>query len=346
MLRRWQHRVWLGLQQNRSYICFMEKAKKLVRFDWAMKKLLRHKANFGILEGFLSELLHDNIKIIEILDSESNKETKEDKFNRVDILVKDEKDQLIIIEIQNTRQYDYFQRMLYGASKTLSEHIKQGDEYLEVKKIISVNIVYFDLGQGNDYVYHGTTVFHGLNKPEEVLALSEKQKATFQVSTVKEIFPEYWVIKVNKFDNHAKNTLDEWVYFFKNGSVKTNFTAKGLIEAQKKLDVMKLSAFQRRDYDRYLIDLMDNASWDLSLKIDRDAMRKELKEEVREEVKEEVKEAVREEVLDLLTKELAQKALVATIFQLTTKGKIVEEISDLLDIPTETVREMIKLHRN
>ncbi len=336
----------------------MEKAKKLVRFEWAMKKLLRHKANFGILEGFLSELLHHDIKIIEILDSESNKETKEDKFKRVDILVKDEKDQLIIIEIQNIRQYDYFQRMLYGASKTLVEHIKEGDEYLEVKKVISVNIVYFDLGQGGDYVYHGTTVFHGLNKPDEVLALSEKQKATFQMTAVKEIFPEYWVIKVNKFDNHAKNTLDEWIYFFKNGSVKPSFKAKGLAEAQKKLDVMKLSAFQRRDYDSYLIDLMDNASWDLSLKIDRDAMRKELKEEVREEVKEEVKEAVREEikeevkeavreeVRDLLAKELTQKALAATIFKLNTKGKTAEEISELLDIPIETVREIMKSHRN
>lgn len=26
--------------------------RKLVSFDWAMKKILRQKANFGILEGF------------------------------------------------------------------------------------------------------------------------------------------------------------------------------------------------------------------------------------------------------------------------------------------------------
>jgi len=63
--------------------------KKHIRFDWAIKRLLRQKANFGILEGFLSELLKEDIRIIEILDSESNKETEEDKYNRVDILVKD-----------------------------------------------------------------------------------------------------------------------------------------------------------------------------------------------------------------------------------------------------------------
>ncbi|WP_421800048.1 hypothetical protein [Haliscomenobacter sp.] len=30
-------------------------AKKMVRFDWAMKKMLRHRASFAIQEGFLSE---------------------------------------------------------------------------------------------------------------------------------------------------------------------------------------------------------------------------------------------------------------------------------------------------
>ncbi len=60
-------------------------AKKLVRFDWAMKRMLRHKANFDILEGFLSELLGDAVTIKQILDSESNKEMEDDKFNRVDV---------------------------------------------------------------------------------------------------------------------------------------------------------------------------------------------------------------------------------------------------------------------
>lgn len=50
-------------------------AKKLVRFDWAMKKMLCHKANFDILEGFLSELLEEDLRIKQILDSESNKKT-------------------------------------------------------------------------------------------------------------------------------------------------------------------------------------------------------------------------------------------------------------------------------
>ncbi|GHV15554.1 hypothetical protein AGMMS49938_14050 [Fibrobacterales bacterium] len=41
--------------------------KQLIRFVWAIKRILRNKADYGILEGFLSELFKDDIKIKEIL---------------------------------------------------------------------------------------------------------------------------------------------------------------------------------------------------------------------------------------------------------------------------------------
>ncbi len=234
-------------------------AKKLVRFDWAMKKMLRHKANFDILEGFLSELLLEEIKIKQILDSESNKETENDKFNRVDILVEDSKGELIIIEIQNSKEYDYFHRMLYGTSKAITEHIKEGQPYADVKKVISITIVYFDLGQGKDYVYHGTTIFKGIHK-NDILTLAEKQIGLYKKNNVHEIFPEYWIIKVGKFGNRVKDKLDEWIYFFKNAEIKNDFSAKGLKEANERLDEMKLNEKDAKDYKKYLKNLRDVAS--------------------------------------------------------------------------------------
>ena len=73
---------------------------KLIRFDWAMKTILRDKANFDVLEGFLAALLNDdNIKILHILESESNQKTEDDKFNRVDLLIQDTENKKIYIEI-------------------------------------------------------------------------------------------------------------------------------------------------------------------------------------------------------------------------------------------------------
>ena len=237
----------------------MKKTKKLIRFDWAMKKLLRHKANFDILEGFLTELLGENIKIQKILESEGNKESEDDKHNRVDMLVENGKGELIIIEVQNSQEYDYFHRILFGASKAVTEYIKEGEPYASVKKVISVTIAYFDLGQGKDYVYHGTTSFKGIHK-HDILNLSAKQKELYEKENVHEIFPEYWLIKVSKFRNRIMDKLDEWIYFLKNGEVQEGFSAKGLSEAKEKLDEMKMSDAEREAYQRYLKKLRDIAS--------------------------------------------------------------------------------------
>ena len=139
----------------------MEGTGKYIRFDWAMKRLLRDKANFGVLEGLLTTLLNEKITINRLLESESNQEDEFDKQNRVDLLAENDRGELFIIEVQNNTEYAYFQRMLFGTSKLVTEYINRGQGYNNIRKIYSVNIVYFNLGNGTDVVYHGTQSCRG-----------------------------------------------------------------------------------------------------------------------------------------------------------------------------------------
>ncbi|MBQ6666896.1 MAG: hypothetical protein IJM65_02120 [Bacteroidales bacterium] len=59
-----------------------------IRFDWAAKHILRDKADFSVFEGFLTVLLKERVEIVELLESESNQQNEDDKFNRVDIKAK------------------------------------------------------------------------------------------------------------------------------------------------------------------------------------------------------------------------------------------------------------------
>ena len=220
----------------------------LIRFDWAMKRLLRDKSNYVVLEGFLSTLLGEDLHIVRFLESEANQTEVNDKFNRADMLVEDEQGRLLIIEVQNNHELDYFHRMLYGVSKTISEYINLGDDYDKVKKIYSINIVYFELGQGKDYVYHGKTIFRGLHDPNDVLQLSIRQRERFIGKDAGDIFPEYYVLRVNDFDKIAKTPLDEWIEFLKTGNIDSSATAKGLPEARERLRVDSLSDQDRRAY--------------------------------------------------------------------------------------------------
>lgn len=233
--------------------------RKLISFDWAIKRLLRSKVNFGILEGFLSELLFEDITILEILEGESNQDDRDDKYNRVDIKVKNDKEEIILIEIQYGRELDYMQRMLYGTSRVITEHIKEGEAYSKIVKVISINIIYFDFGDGDDYIYRGTTIFKGLHN-NSILKLNPKQKELYTTDKIDKIYPEYYVIKVNNFDENAKSTLDEWIYFLKTEQIENNFKAKGLDEAKEKLDIMKFDDEERSSYERYKQHLHDQAS--------------------------------------------------------------------------------------
>ena len=234
---------------------------KLVRFDWAMKHLLRDKANYSVLEGFLSVLLNEKVIIKQILSSQANKETEDDKYNDVDVLVENAKGELIIVEVQNAKEHDYFHRILYGTSKVIAEYIKEGKAYADVKKVISITIAYFDLGQGEDYVYHGTNTFRGIHK-NDLLTLSNKQKELYNRQHVFEIYPEYWIIKAGIFDEEqVHDELDEWIYFFKTGEVKDEFTAPGLAEAKVKLNKLKLKPKARKEYEAFLERLRKLASY-------------------------------------------------------------------------------------
>ncbi|MBF0181349.1 MAG: Rpn family recombination-promoting nuclease/putative transposase [Magnetococcales bacterium] len=237
----------------------MAKRRLWISFDWALKRLLRSKANFDILEGFLSELLKEEIRIVELLESESNKESRHDKSNRVDLKVRNARDELILIEIQYEREQDYLQRLLYGASRAITEHLAESEPYSRVVKVISVSILYFDLGQGDDYLYRGTTTFRGMHINDE-LALTEGQKALFKRHSVPEIFLEYYLIKVNRFNDIARDTLDEWIFFLKNEEIRDEFTARGLARAKEQLTVLKLPDAERQAYESYKEDLHYQAS--------------------------------------------------------------------------------------
>ena len=259
--------------------------RNLIRFDWAIKRLLRNKADYFVLEGFLSELLKEDLAIQNVLESESNQRVNTDKFNRVDLLVKNAKEELLIIEIQNQSEYDYFHRMAYGTSKAIAEYISVGDPYVNIKKVFSINIVYFDLGQGEDYVYHGKTDFIGIHKLDKLL-LSAKQTELLGKTEPYQIFPEYYVIKVNKFNDIAKDSLDQWIYYLKNNEIKDDFNARGIDKARELWRVDSLSEEDQKNYSRHIEDLRYGASMAWTMKVDaEDRVRKDEKMQIARELK-------------------------------------------------------------
>lgn len=245
----------------------MKEYRTCIRFDWAAKRLLRDKANFVVLEGLVSVLLNQNIKIQEILESEGNSPQEDSKFNRVDIMAKNDKGELIIVEIQLSRQVHYLERILFGVGKAITDHISRGEAYSKVKKVYSISILYFDFGNGKDFVYHGQTVFKGIHTGDE-FTLNDQERRQLGMRAPEDVFPEYYLIRVNEFNKVASTPLEEWIEYLKKGTVRPDTTTPGLKEASERLNYMSMPEEERRAYDNYIENIRNEIETIESAKIE------------------------------------------------------------------------------
>ena len=228
---------------------------KYIRFDWAVKRMLRDKANFAVLEGLIAVFTGERVTITEILESDGNQVNTVDKFNRVDIKAKNERGDRIIVKLKLTRELYFIMRMLNGVTKALTEHIEIGNKYDKVKKVYSINILYFDLGQGSDYLYHGKTVFTGVHTGDQ-LKVNTREADEIKMTVPEEVFPEYYIIRVNEFNDVARTPIEEWLDYLKNNRIKDDTSTPGLKEARQRLLYMTMTDAERKAYDAHMDDIM------------------------------------------------------------------------------------------
>jgi hypothetical protein len=160
-------------------------------------------------------LLFTDITILEVLESESNQELENSKSNRVDIKVTDSEKRILIIEIQYSRELDYLQRILFASSKVISEHLPKGAAIRKSAKsfplifcisILAKAMIIFITAQP---ILSAYTIKLNYNSVRNKNAYIKSEK-------IADIYPEYYLIEIRNFNDIAKDTLDEWIYFLKN----------------------------------------------------------------------------------------------------------------------------------
>ena len=225
----------------------MSETREIVSFDYAIKYVLRQKADFVVLEGFLSELLARQVKVMEILESESNKDDQGSRIARVDLKARIDDGEIVIFEIQYHYEADFFGKLLFNASTAVVEQMREGSKFY-IKKVYMIAIAYINFHNKLDYLFRAQIkdfvgVQHQETIPFTIIDRSESVRS--------EIHPEYFLILPNMFDDQIRVKFDEWVYTLKNSKVRSDFTAAGIKEAGAKLDVLKMTPEERRSYNRF-----------------------------------------------------------------------------------------------
>jgi hypothetical protein len=107
------------------------------------------------------------------------------------------------------------------------------------------------LGQGKDYVYYGRTEFRGIHE-QDILMLSPRQREQFCCKEVGDLYPEYYVLRVEDFNDVATTPLDEWIAFLKTGEIPDDAKAPGLAEARERLNVDRMDEAERKAYRAHM----------------------------------------------------------------------------------------------
>ncbi|WP_133282297.1 PD-(D/E)XK nuclease family transposase, partial [Cardinium endosymbiont of Culicoides punctatus] len=146
--------------------------KEIISFDYAIKYLLKDKGDYEIVEGFISALLSSQgykpIKIKSLLESESNKESKLLKRSIADVIVEDEEGNNYIVEIDRSYTNLFLHKACFNTSRLIVDHLSANQDYLKIKKVFHINLLYFTFEGNKAPLHHGKVIFHKIDKEHPV----------------------------------------------------------------------------------------------------------------------------------------------------------------------------------
>ena len=219
------------------------------KVDFVFKRIFGNENNPKILISFLNAVIKpkDRIKTVQVMNNEIDKESIDDKFSRLDIKAKTDKDELINIEIQIRDEHNMVKRSLYYWSKMFESQLIEGQKYDKLAKTICINILNFKCL--NTKEAHSVYRLKEINTNEE---LTDIQEIHF--------------IELPKLpkDAEIKDVFDAWMEFIENPISskleKAELTIEEIREAKNELLKLSANDKERMKYEDRKAALLDKVS--------------------------------------------------------------------------------------
>jgi len=227
--------------------------KPLISFDYAIEYLLKDKGDYEIVEGFISALLksqgYKDVKIISLLDTESNKEDSISKRSLADLIVEDDEHHKYIIEIDRNLQHSFVHKACFNTSRLIVDHLAQNIDFTQIIKVFHISILYFPVG--NEPIHHGQTIISGVESKDR-LTIHLKNPETGITIDATDILPEYFFISIPLFNDRLEKEIDDWLYVMKHNEIPRGFHSPDMQKIADKLSILKMTPEERNSYYNYM----------------------------------------------------------------------------------------------
>ena len=232
----------------------MSNDKPLVSFDYGIKYLLKDKGDYAVVEGFISALLktkgYKDVKIVALLESESNKEDSKSKRSLADLIVEDEDHHKYIIEIERNVKDSFIHKSLFNTSRLIVDNLAQREDYTQIIKIFHISLLYFPIGNSNGAIYHGKTIIHEVETNEK-RSVHIKNQQTGEIFDATDILPEYFYISIPQFNDRLEREIDDWLHVMKYDEIPKNYHSPYMVQVAEKLSILKMTPEERANYSYY-----------------------------------------------------------------------------------------------
>ena len=159
-----------------------------------------------LVNSTLREFNFEEVKDLEIIDPFNLSENIELKESIIYIKAKTKNNETVIIEFQLCGNMDFLKRIFYYISKNVVNEVKEGENYNNVQKIISINLLDFNLKFGDKGKAH--RCFKLIDTKDLDISLDLIQIHILEVKRFIEI------IKNSTKEELKKNRLLSWMKFF------------------------------------------------------------------------------------------------------------------------------------
>jgi predicted transposase/invertase (TIGR01784 family) len=191
---------------------------------------------------------YKNVRIIALLETESNKEDSKSKRSLADLIVEDEDNRKYIIEIERNLKDSFIHKSCFNTSRLIVDNLAQRQDYTQIIKIFHISLLYFPIGTGA--IYHGKTIIHEIESKEK-LTVHIKNQETGKFFDATDILPEYFYISVPLFNDRLEREIDEWLHIMKYDEVPSHYTSTYMSQVADKLSILKMTKEERENYTYY-----------------------------------------------------------------------------------------------
>ena len=247
--------------------------KMQLTVDYAFKRVFGKNGNESILKDLLESILNIEIKSITIQNPEIPKNMKDGKVGVLDVRAELNGDEITEVEMQVQDQHNIDKRSPTYLTKIYSDQLKEGEQYIEVKKVVVINILNFDYYKRNSYHSVARMMFEE-SKENEKVDLGYIVEDKYATKDLEMHFIE--LPKFRKKDPDMSNKLEQWLCLIcdEEDKIKMAESRNEEIEkAKKELEKLAMNPEDRELYELRLKAIRDEMNIRYSGYIDGKAER-------------------------------------------------------------------------